>query len=141
MKIFNYTFFKDNLAVIDGEIVETDPTEYNMSFSLTMKGLELFEDEYETPIVNVLLRDNSFETESIDFIRAVACSTYLKIEDGKVVQNEATLKEFKEDFADIYKSCASDAAFKVQLIAMCIECIEDRSKKATKNGSNKKPKN
>lgn len=137
MKILKYTFYKDNLTVIDGEIVEADPTPYTLNFSLTMKGLELFEEEYGTPIINILLKEYAYEAESIEFLRALACSTYLKIDNNQVIQNEATVQEFK-DMEEIYKSCASDAVFKVQLVSMAIECIEERAKKVKENNNPKK---
>ena len=139
MKIFRYKFYKDNLTVLNGEVVEADPTVYEMTFSLTMKALELFEEEYGTPVINVLLRENNGEAETIEFIRALACSTYLKIDNNQIIQNEASMQEFKE--SEVYKSCASDAPFKVQLVNMAIECIRAKANKAKEDSDKKKLKN
>lgn len=146
MKTLKHTFYKDNIGLKDGEVVELDPTKYECQFAVTTKSLELFEDEYGKPLINVIFGNqvdgvvSGEETQSGKFVRALACASYLKIENNEVYQSEATRDEFKS--LDIYKSCSSDMGFVVQLLGMAIANIQDRTKRTIEEAKNaKKPKN
>lgn len=140
MQFLKYKFYTEELVYENGEIKELDQEGQEFYFTLTLKSMELFEQEYHKPLISILLQDNnSDEVNSYEFIKALACSTYLKIEDYKILQNEFTQEEFKS--FDVYKLCAGDMGFTAQVVGMAIQCIEDRAARASKNNEGKQGKN
>ena len=124
----------ERLGVVDGEIVELDPERIECMFSLTNKALELFEEEFGKPIINVLFGKYGDDyTQNGQFIRALACSCYLKLEDNSIRQNQATKEAFKK--LEIYPTLASDLQFVTELVSMAIECIEEKTKKTVENNA------
>ena len=145
MKTLKYTFYKENIGVKEGELVELDPTTYECQFAVTMKSLELFEDEYGKPLINVIFGNqvngvvSGDETQSGAFVRALACASYIKIENNEVLQNEATKDEFKN--LEIYNSVSSDLGFAAQLLGLAIGNIQERTQKALEEAKrNNKPR-
>lgn len=137
MEILKHTFEIPKLGVVNGDIVELDPERVTCSFALTIKALELFEEEYGEPIINVLFGNNNGEVTTGRFVRALACSMYLKIADGQILQNEATKEEFQN--LEIYQSVASDLTFTANLVTTAVKSIEEKTKKDSAN--NKQVKN
>lgn len=144
LKLFKHTFYIDQFAIKEGEIVTLDPKEETYTFSLTLEGMGMFEEEYGEPVYDVLFRNINNEDLAIDgeissrdFIRALACSSYLKIENNQVFNNDATKEEFKA--LPIYRSVSSDLTFVRELVAMAFACAtEDRKKKSKNNGKKEK---
>lgn len=137
MEILKHTFEVTKLGVIDGEIVELDPEKITCHFALTLKALEMFEDEYGEPIINVLFASNNSDLASGRFVRALSCSMYLKVVDGQIMQNEATKEEFQN--LAIYQSVGSDLTFATLLVSSAVKAVEEKAKKDAEN--NKRVKN
>lgn len=132
MKVLKYTFENRKLGVIDGDIVELDPEYITCHFSLTLKATELFEEEYGKPVINVLFRgDKNDDISTGRFIRALASSMYLEVNNGQILQNEVTQEHFQD--LEIYKSIASDLIFVSELTDCAMLCIDEQIKNSTKN--------
>ena len=146
MEQFKWTFEKENLGTKDGEIIELDPTVYHCQFALTLKALGMFEEEYGKPLMNVVfggsgndIDDQNTELGSPEFIRALACSTYIKIDNNQVYQNEATRDEFKN--LEIYQSCANDLMFIGELVKAATKAIVEKVKNNLNEEGTPKRKN
>lgn len=165
-QIFTHTFYEENIAVKDGELVLLDPTEYTMHFSLKMKGTDLFEQEYGKPLFPtitkilantqvsnpsdlneatiVALLENSDALLESKWIKALATACYIKVEGAQVSNNEQTALEFKE--SPVYSLVASDFEFIGKLMEMAIDCLMDekapqKKGKQLKQNKNAKTKN
>ena len=146
-----YKFYKDNIKFVDGELIETEGESVECTFTLKMNALKLFENEYGKPLLKALInilkntnldslneiadgKDNASNALEIsdllmdaDFIKALASSAYVKIENNQGYNNEITQEEFKNSF--MYNACANDVMFITQLITMTTKSIFDDKKK------------
>lgn len=154
-----YTFIKDGIAVVNGELIEQEGIEVEYNFSLKMNALKLFEMEYGKPLLKSLMNilkkvdinklndlangkeDNgeAFTTSEVlmdvDFIRALSSASYVKIVDNVAYNNEVTMQEFKDSFA--YDKVINDVNFVTRLLSMAMKAIFE-NKKSEGNSSRKK---
>ncbi len=153
MKTFKHTFEDAQLVLIDGEVQEVDPVRYEATFSLTTASLLMFEEEYGKPLITAMTAlipssalkedDVDFTKDEIlgflnpDFIRALACSSYLKIENGKIFNNEASKKEFKD--SPMNELCLTDFDFVQNIMSLATQCLYSGTQKV-KNGVPSKKK-
>ena len=154
MKTFKHTFEESQLVVIDGEIQEADPIKYEATFSLTTAALLMFEEEYGQPLMTAMTdmipasalkstdvdftRDEILGFLNTKFIRALRCSSYLKIENGKIFNNEASKKEFKE--SPMNELCLTDFDFIQNIMSLAITCLYNEKTQKVKNGVPSKKK-
>lgn len=131
MEILRHTFEIERYGVQDGEVIDLDSELITCHFALTIKALELFEEEYGKPVITVLFGGKQEETASSTFIKALACATYFTLEGNSFKQNQATKEAFKN--LEIYSTLADDLAFTTELVGMAVKSIEARTKKAMKN--------
>ena len=113
----------------------------------------MFEEEYGQPLMSAMTslipssalkngENTDFTTDEVlkflntRFIRALACSTYLKIENGKIFNNESSKKEFKE--SPMNELCLTDFDFIQNLMSLATSCFYSGSVKATPNNQPKK---
>lgn len=144
MKLVKHTFKESDghLEIVGDELKEVAKF-IELHFSLPMSALGLFEEEYGKPLVDVIINNTrgnktkGEELDSIEFSRALACSMYIKIEDGKVTNDESSKEEFKN--MNLYKSIASDLALRIALVNCAIDCLNDDETPSTK-GNNKSKK-
>ena len=153
MKTFKHTFEDAQLVLIDGEVQEVDPARYEATFSLTTASLLMFEEEYGQPLMSAMTslipssalknsENTDFTTDEIlkflntRFIRALACSTYLKIENGKIFNNESSKREFKE--SPMNELCLTDFDFIQNIMSLATSCFYSGSVKSTSNNQPKK---
>lgn len=129
METLKYKFEIPNVKIVDGDVVEDTPTEYECMFSLTVKSLELFEEETGRVLLNALFSDEQYTTKP-EYIRALACCCYFKIDGNSFVQNESTKDEFKK--MPFYKTLGNDSLFIVNLQNMVIKSIAESNEKAKK---------
>lgn len=146
-----YTFIKDDIKFVEGEMIETEGEKVECTFTLKMNALKLFENEYGKPLLKALINilkntninslnavaegdetpANALEISELlmdaDFIKALASSTYVKIENNQGYNNETTQEEFKQSF--MYDICVNDIKFITQLISMSTKAIFDEKKK------------
>lgn len=166
-EIIKHTFYVEQVSVVDGELVVGDPIEYTYNFTLLIKGFDLFEREYGKPIMQVLTKlfketgvedfDNIDKAGTIKniinanetlfdakFIKALACASYVKINNSMPINNDITVQEFKE--SEVYELVTSDLDFITELLSMTLDCLnrkeENKKKKIEKiNVTNKTRKN
>lgn len=142
MKIVKHNFeIQKGLEINGDEIVENSEI-VELSFSLPLSALGLFEEEYGKPLVDLIVaslnsKDDNSTFNQVDFTRALACCMYLKIDSGKVINDQTSKEEFKN--MDIYKSVASDLVLRTKLVQCAIDCINDNMSK-TQNASGKPKK-
>lgn len=159
--IIKHTFTETTLAIEDGELVEKVVSEKEYRFSLNMKGLDLFEREYGKPLIKTLtkvIKNVDFATlQNIqdasnrnvgsimgaidnlidaDFLKALACSSFISIVDGQPVNNDLTKEQFKESFA--YGEMLNDIDFVVELLNMAIDCVFSKTKKKESGNESRK---
>lgn len=151
MKILNYTFKLPKLELVDGELVETGTIEEKHTFTLLFKGIGLYEEMANQPLLTSLMsvaQDGEMTNASIekilskDFISNLACASYVKIENNKFHNNRGTAEEFKKTSA--YSEIFRDFDFITQLIEMAVDCINDdkvKKQEAEKSKAKPKPKN
>lgn len=142
MKILKYTFRLPELQVIGGELVQTGVTEETHTFTLLFKGIGIYEELSNKPLLSTLMSlgnengevsDNAVDSMlSKEFISNLACASYIKIENGKFHNNRATAEEFKKTGA--YSEIFKDIDFVNALMKMAVECIkaDETSKAKTK---------
>lgn len=160
MKILKHSFEIEDL-IVKGDDIVTEKYQQTCYFSLMHKGFGLFQNEYKQPLLTALftkikgigvdsvstskeedindkvakMTDEDFENiiKFVDetFIKALACSSYCKIENGKVINNEITQLEFKE--SRVYESISLDFDFIIEIIKMVIDSIPEKNKKVKKN--------
>ena len=154
MKTFKHTFEDSQLVLIDGEVKEVDPVKYEATFSLTTASLLMFEEEYGQPLMTAMTsmipasalkstdvdftRDEILGFLNTKFIRALRCSSYLKIENGKIFNNEASKKEFKE--SPMNELCLTDFDFIQNIMSLAITCLYNEKTQKVKNGVPSKKK-
>lgn len=155
-----HTFKEFGAVVLNGEVVEQEGIEKEYTFTLKMKGLKLFEQEYGKPLIKALMgifkkvdiekiqslnedsNINDLIAESdgmIDekFIRALACASYVKIEGNEAFNNETTVEELKESF--VYDQMLLDMNFMVKILQMAVSAVFEKNRKD--NVQNTKRKN
>ena len=147
-KIIKHTFKLPNLIVKDGELVEDKETTETYTFTLLFKGIGLYEDIAGTPLINSLMNamvQEGNEMEAVSkimdkqFIKDLACASYVKIVGDKFHNNRATAEEFKK--SQVYPYIENDYEFIVELITMATECLYNRNDKAkTTKGASKQKK-
>lgn len=155
MKTFKHTFEDAQLVLIDGEVQEVDPVKYEATFSLTTASLLMFEEEYGQPLMTAMTsmipssafkgnENTDFTTDEIlgflntKFIRALAAATYLKIENGKIFNNEVSKKEFKE--SPMNELCLTDFDFVQNIMSLATRCLYSDKTQKVKNGASPKKK-
>ena len=141
MKILKYTFNLPKLEVSeDGELTYSGTTKETYTFTLLHKGVGLFEELTDIPLMAYLtsmVKDNEEQAvqKLLDkaFIPNLACASYVKIENGKFHNNRSTAEEFKKTSA--YQHITEDMTFTTKLVEMAIECIlgEEKAKQNTKS--------
>lgn len=159
--IIKHTFTETTLAIEDGELVEKVVSEKEYRFSLNMKGLDLFEREYGKPLIKTLtkviknvdfatlqdLQEASSQNMGVvmntidslidaDFLKALACSSYISIVDDQPVNNDVTKEKFKETFA--YSEMLNDIDFVIKLLNMAIDCVFSKQKKKESGSDSRK---
>ena len=141
MKILKYTFKIPNLEVIDGDLVENGVTEETYTFTLLHKGIGIFEELSNQPLMAYLYDIKDIDsTESIskvmskDFIPNLACASYCKIEDGKFHNNRATAEEFRK--LPAFQKTSDDINFAMELLQMATDCLVEKSKEENKTKTN-----
>lgn len=132
MKILKYTFRLPRLEVIDDDLVQTGYTEETCTFTLLFKGIGLYEELANKPLLSSLMSMSSENGEldqktmdsvlSKDFISNLACASYVKIENNKFHNNRATAEEFKKSNA--YSQIFQNIDFINDLMQMAVDCIK-----------------
>lgn len=132
MKILKYTFQLPKLEVIDDDLVQTGITEETCTFTLLFKGIGLYEELANKPLLSSLMSMGSENGEldrnamdnvlSKEFISNLACASYVKIENNKFHNNRATAEEFKKSNA--YSQIFQNIDFINALMQMAIDCIK-----------------
>lgn len=147
MKILKYTFTLPKLELINDELVETGVIEETHTFTLLFKGIGLYEEMANRPLLTSLMevaQDGEVSTASVqqiltkDFISNLACASYVKIENGKFHNNRGTAEEFKKTSA--YSEMFRDFDFITELITMAIDCIKEKGKEEAKTVKNDRSK-
>lgn len=137
MKILKYTFTLPKLEIIDDELVETGVIEETHTFTLLFKGIGLFEEMAEKPLLTYLMdvaQDGEVTSNSVqkmisrEFISNLACASFVKIENGKFHNNRGTVEEFKKTGA--YSEIFRDFEFITELVAMAVDCIKEKGDEA-----------
>ena len=137
MKILKHTFKIPKLEVVDGELVENGFNEETYTFTLLHKGVGLFEDLADKPLLAYLYEIDMEDKEAMskllskDFIPNLACASYVKIENNQFHNNRATAEDFKK--LPVYQKVNEDLEFAVDLIQMAIDCILEEEKNKKKN--------
>lgn len=132
MKILKYTFQLPKLEVIDDDLVQTGVTEETCTFTLLFKGIGLYEELANKPLLSSLMSMGTENGEldskamesvlSKEFISNLACASYVKIENNKFHNNRATAEEFKKSNA--YSQIFQNIDFINSLIQMAVDCIK-----------------
>ena len=137
MKILKHTFKIPKLEVVDGELVENGINEETYTFTLLHKGVGLFEDLADKPLLAYLYEIDMEDKEAMskllskDFIPNLACASYVKIENNQFHNNRATAEDFKK--LPVYQKVNEDLEFAVDLIQMAMDCILEEEKNKKKN--------
>lgn len=137
MKILKHTFKIPKLEVVDGELVENGFNEETYTFTLLHKGVGLFEDLADKPLLAYLYEIDMEDKEAMskllskDFIPNLACASYVKIENNQFHNNRATAEDFKK--LPVYQKVNEDLEFAVDLIQMAMDCILEEEKNKKKN--------
>ena len=148
MKILKYTFNLPKLEVIDGDLVETGVIEETHTFTLLFKGIGIYEELANKPLLSSLMamtNEGEIDRSTIDnmmsreFLSNLACASYVKIENGKFHNNRATAEEFKKTSA--YSEIFKDIDFITELMTMAVECIKEDEIAKAKTKSNINSKN
>lgn len=147
MKILKYTFRLPELKVVNDELVQTGVKEETHTFTLLFKGIGIYEELSNKPLLATLMslgsENGDMSNNAVDnmlsreFISNLACASYIKIENGKFHNNRATAEEFKKTGA--YSEIFKDIEFVNALLKMAIECIKaDETSKAKSKASSGK---
>lgn len=136
MKIFKHTFSFPKLTIKDGELIEEGTREETYTFTLLHKGIGLYEELTNEPLLASLMNlkgeGDEISEDSVkslfakDFISNLACASYVKIDGDKFHNNRATAEEFKKTIA--YTKCADDINFVNKLLQMATDCITEGAK-------------
>lgn len=119
-----------------------------LHFSLLHHGHSLFEQEYGKSVMSALAgnaNDNAIVAEknltkellSAEFIQALACASYIKVDPqtGAMHNNALTIKEFKA--MPIYSQITNDFVFIGKLNEMLMDCLPKNEEKKSNNNGNK----
>lgn len=144
MKILKHTFRIPKLEIVDDDLIENGYTEETYTFTLLHKGVGLFEDLAEKPLLAYLYEIDLENKEAMskllskDFIPNLACASYVKIENNQFHNNRATAEDFKK--LPVFSKVREDLDFAVELIQMAMDCMLEIEKqnKNTKNDVNSK---
>ena len=137
MKILKYTFKLPKLDIVDGDLIESGFTEETYTFTLLHKGVGLFEDLSNKPLLAYLYEIDLENKEAIskllskDFIPNLACASYVKIENNQFHNNRATAEDFKK--LPVYQKVTEDIEFAVELIQMAMDCMIEIEKGRNKS--------
>ena len=103
MKIIKHTFTVPSLQVVNGELKEVGSKTETCTFTLLSKGIGLYEELADEPLMASLLKFNKDnEQDSVgqlldkNFIKNLACASYVKIEGNAFHNNRKTCEEFKK---------------------------------------------
>lgn len=143
-KIIKHTFKIPKLEIVNDELVENGYSEETYTFTLLHKGVGLFEELANQPLLAYLYDINIEDKEAIakllskDFIPNLACASYIKIENNQFHNNRATAEDFKK--LPVYQRLAEDIDFAIELIQMAMDCMIDirKQEKSTKANVNSK---
>ena len=143
MKIIKHTFTVPSLQVVNGELTEVGSKKETCTFTLLSKGIGLYEELADEPLMASLLKFNKEnEQDSVgqlldkNFIKNLACASYVKIEGNAFHNNRKTCEEFKKK--QLYEKINEDLDFIGELIEMASDCIND--KKIMNKAKNSKKK-
>ena len=137
---------KKNVEVESIELVNGEPTvianPVTLYFAMNLKAQRIIEQETKTPLMKFLnFTDKEKATEKLfdsDSMLSIASACWLKVENGKIEQNEVTAQEFKDSN---YAELIGDLDFKISLYTMIADYFGAGSKKATAQNDGKKVKN
>lgn len=144
-KIIKHTFTIPDLHVENGELVEGTPVTKTYQFTLLYKGVGIYEEAVGKPLFDELLGAlNSFDPKETDvakvlnkeFIKNLACCSYVKIDGNNFHNNRATFEEFKR--SAVYPLIEQDFVFINKLINMAVDCLYDKEKKKSNEVSRSK---
>ena len=97
MKIIKHTFTVPSLQVVNGELIEVGSKKETCTFTLLSKGIGLYEELADEPLMASLLKFNKDnEQDSVgqlldkNFIKNLACASYVKIEGNAFHNNRKT---------------------------------------------------
>ena len=131
MKIIKHTFTIPSLKVVNGEVKEVGSKTETCTFTLLSKGIGLYEELADEPLMASLLKFNKdSEQDSVgqlldkNFIKNLACASYVKIEGNAFHNNRKTCEEFKKK--QFYEKINEDLDFIGELIEMASDCINDK---------------
>lgn len=142
-KIIKHTFKIPHLVVKDGELVQDSESTLTYQFTLLFKGVGLYEEIAGKSLLNTLVDSVKFNNDELDeaasmegfidkqFIKDLACASYVKIVGDKFHNNRATAEEFRKSQA--YSIVENDYDFIMKLISMAMECIYDEQKSKAKS--------
>lgn len=132
MKIIKHTFKIPKLRVVDGELIEDGYMEETCTFTLLHKGVGLYEELADKPLMASLVEfngenvnDNVKNILNKDFIRNLACASYVKIENNTFHNNRSTAEEFKKK--PFFNKINEDLSFVEKLINMSADCLTDKN--------------
>lgn len=167
-EILKYTFTKDTIEVVEGELVLGEPKEITAYFTLKIRGMGLFELEYGKPLLNVItsllgkmdensLKEISNYSENGKGLSEANVDALIEISDGlldaKFVRALASASYTKIDQgiplntegtltefkqSELYDLCLSDYEFIGDLIGMAVACLNDKKKKKSQNNTRRK---
>lgn len=144
MRVFKHNFEEPNIALVNGELIETDPTIHAAYFSLTTKSLELFEETYGQPllaaIVKLMPKSKGEDTSTMidtKLVRTLAACCYMKIDNGKVYVNESSREAFLN--SPLNELCLTDIDFVNEIMSLAMDCLY-QDKKIDKKGQRDKKK-
>ena len=167
-EILKYTFTKDTIEVVDGELVMGEPKEMTAYFTLKIRGMALFEMEYGKPLLNVISSIiGNLDNESMGEVSAYAetgkgisnagVSRLIIASEGlldaKFIRALASASYTKIDQgiplntestlmefkqSEMYDLCLSDYDFVGDLLGMAVSCLNDNRKKKNQNNTKRK---
>lgn len=145
MKILKHTFKIPELEIVNGDLVENGYKEETYTFTLLHKGVGLFEELTNTPLMAFMvdidgenMKESISKLMSKDFIPNLACASYVKIEDNKFHNNRATAEDFKK--LPVFNRINDDLDFAMDLLQMAMDCMLEikKSEEKTKENVNSK---
>lgn len=127
MKIIKHTFKIPNLKLENGELIEKEPIEKTYTFTLLYKGVGVYEEIANEPLLNTLVSFQGLDINEIvkkvmgtKFILDLASASYTKIENDKFYNNRATCEEFRKLPV---ASHLNDIQFVIKLLEMATDCL------------------
>lgn len=127
MKIIRHTFRIPQLTVEDGELTENGVKEETYTFTLLHKGIGIYEEMADEPLLNTLLDVSALDEQDIakrvmdsKFVLNLASASYVKMDGEKFHNNRATAEEFKKLPVANH---LNDPTFVTKLLEMATECV------------------